>query len=174
MAESASHSESKSRGPSKATVLVKIATQRAKLFHDGDEPYARVVVRTHIETWPVRSKHFKAWLAASYYQSAEKAASGEALGSAINTIIGECARGPQHKVYLRIAGSDGKIYLDLANDDWEIVEISTAGWKLIPSKDAPASRQLCRCTVEVADPKSAFLDCLAKPAGYLPVFMDRQ
>src|SRR5713226_2542502 len=35
-------------------------------------------------------------------------------------------------------------------------------------------KELCRCTVEVADTKSAFLDCLAQPAGHLPVFMNRQ
>jgi len=29
-------------------------------------------------------------------------------------------------------------------------------------------------SIDVTDAKSAFLDCLAKPAGYLPVFVGRE
>jgi hypothetical protein len=44
--------------------------------------------------------------------------------------------GPEEKVYLRVAGHDGKIYIDLCNDRWEAVEISKDGWKIV-SQEVP-------------------------------------
>src|SRR5215472_15791420 len=38
---------------------------------------------------------------------------------------------PERKVYLRVAGHDRKIYLDLADDQWRAIEIDAAGWRVI-------------------------------------------
>jgi hypothetical protein len=45
--------------------------------------------------------------------------------------------GPVEEVYLRVAGHDGKVYIDLCNEKWEAVEISKEGWKIIPSEAIP-------------------------------------
>jgi hypothetical protein len=45
--------------------------------------------------------------------------------------------GPEEEVHLRVAGHDGKIYIDLCNDAWEAVEISKDGWQIIGSDDVP-------------------------------------
>jgi hypothetical protein len=62
--------------------------------------------------------------------------------AALATAIGEIEaaamlEGPVEEVYLRVAGHDGKIYIDLCNDKWEAVEISKEGWKIIPSEEIP-------------------------------------
>jgi hypothetical protein len=44
--------------------------------------------------------------------------------------------GEEEEVYLRVAGHDGKIYVDLCNAAWEVVEISPEGWK-VTNKDVP-------------------------------------
>ena len=43
--------------------------------------------------------------------------------------------GPQREVFLRVAGHDDKIYIDLCDKDWQVVEIDTDGWRVIA--DAP-------------------------------------
>ena len=39
-------------------------------------------------------------------------------------------RGEQHEVYIRSATIDGKIYIDLANDQRQVVEIDADGWRI--------------------------------------------
>jgi hypothetical protein len=51
-----------------------------------------------------------------------------ALGELEATAI---ADGPEDEVHLRVAGHDGKIYIDLCNAAWEAVEISKDGWKIV-------------------------------------------
>ena len=48
-------------------------------------------------------------------------------------VLDACAHcdGPEHNVYVRVAGHDGRIYLDLADDAWRAVEISADGWRVI-------------------------------------------
>jgi hypothetical protein len=43
--------------------------------------------------------------------------------------------GPQRKVSVRLAEQDGLIYLDLADEFWRCVEISTNGWRF--AEDPP-------------------------------------
>jgi hypothetical protein len=43
---------------------------------------------------------------------------------------------PEEEVHLRVAGHDGKIYIDLCNPAWEVVEISKEGWRVI-NQDVP-------------------------------------
>ncbi len=38
---------------------------------------------------------------------------------------------PQMDVHLRVAGHDGKLYLDLSDDAWRAVEIDEAGWRIV-------------------------------------------
>jgi hypothetical protein len=42
---------------------------------------------------------------------------------------------PEEKVHTRLAGLDNRVYLDLCNDKWEVVEISPQGWKVV--KESP-------------------------------------
>jgi hypothetical protein len=43
----------------------------------------------------------------------------------------------EEEVHLRVAGHDGKIYVDLCNAAWEAVEITKDGWEIIGSDAVP-------------------------------------
>jgi hypothetical protein len=45
--------------------------------------------------------------------------------------------GPTEEVYLRVAGHDEAIYLDLCNDAWEAIRVTAGGWEVIPSEEVP-------------------------------------
>src|SRR5262249_33102282 len=45
--------------------------------------------------------------------------------------------GPEREVYTRIGGAHGKLYIDLANDRWQAIEVCAQGWSVIESKDVP-------------------------------------
>jgi hypothetical protein len=39
--------------------------------------------------------------------------------------------GPEREVHVRVAGADGRIYLDLVDDAWRAIEIGLDGWRLV-------------------------------------------
>jgi hypothetical protein len=121
-----------SRGMSQATELVGIAAD-AELFHSPDgEAFATITVDDHQETWLIKAKGFRRWLARQFYQAHEKAPGSQAVQDALGVLEGKALfDGPEYAVFTRLAELDGVIYLDLANERWEAVEITTSAWRVI-------------------------------------------
>ena len=94
-------------------VLLNVASA-ARLFHASDgNSFADLIIDGHRETWPLRSKRFQAWLRQQYYERTWDAPSPAALNAALNVLEAQAQfDGPQHKVSVRLAEQDGRIYLD--------------------------------------------------------------
>src|SRR5438093_1958573 len=72
------------------------------------------------------------WLSRHFYQMEGKAPSGQALQDARCVLTGKAQfEGQEVAVHTRIAMVDDRIYLDLANERWEAVEISKIGWCVV-------------------------------------------
>src|SRR5262249_44085160 len=75
---------------------------------------------------------FRSWLSRLFYQTQHKTPGGQALADALNVLDGLALHdGPSFPTHLRVAGFDGKIYLDLADAEWRAVEIDAAGWRVV-------------------------------------------
>lgn len=120
------------RGPRQADILIDL-TADAGLFHAADGTgYVDLEINGHRETWPIRSKGFKRWLARRFYEATDGAPNSEALQSALNVIEAKAHfDAPQMEVHIRVAGHCGKLYLDLADDAWRAVEIDETGWRIV-------------------------------------------
>jgi len=120
------------RGRKQADILVDLA-QTAELFHAPDgTAFADIDINGHRETWPIRSKGFKRWLARLFYEAIRGAPSSEALQSALNVIEAKASYdAPERIVHIRVGGLDGRVYLDLVDETWRAVEITTTGWRVI-------------------------------------------
>jgi hypothetical protein len=126
------------RGPSQADILTGLA-QSAKFFHTPDGTgFADLDINGHRETWPIRSKGFRRWLARRYFEATGGAPSSEALQSALNVIEAKVHfDAPERVVHVRIGGLDGRLYLDLCDERWRAVEIDDNGWRVV---DKPVLR----------------------------------
>ena len=124
--------------PKQADILISLAAE-ADLFHVSDGTgYADVNINDHRETWAIRSKGFKRWLARRYYEETVGAPSSEALQAALNVIEARAHfDGPVRTVFVRIGSHEEKLYLDLGDKSWQAVEIDTNGWRVI---DTPPVR----------------------------------
>jgi hypothetical protein len=105
----------------------------AELFHTAkQEPYARVVVDDHLETWPLRSKTFRRYLGLLFYRAAGKPPGSQAVQEAIELLAAIALFDrPERRVFTRVAEVDGAIWLDLANPEWEAVKVTAAGWRVL-------------------------------------------
>jgi hypothetical protein len=120
------------RGPTQADILIDLA-QSAELFHAPDgTSFADLDINGHRETWPIRGKGFRRWLARRFFEATGGAPSSEALQSALNVIEARAHfDAPERVVHIRVGGLDGKLYLDLGDETWRAVEIDTTGWRII-------------------------------------------
>src|SRR5262245_23979183 len=126
------------RGPKQADILIGLA-QSADLFRSPDGiGFADLDINGHRETWPIRSKGFRRWLARRFYDATQGAPSSEALTSALNVIEARAHFDAlEREVYVRVGGLDGRLYLDLGDETWRAVEIDATGWRVI---DNPSVR----------------------------------
>ncbi|MBZ0254143.1 MAG: hypothetical protein K8I02_12455 [Candidatus Methylomirabilis sp.] len=125
---------SSGRPPKTADILIELAAE-TELFHAPDGTgFADLVIKGRRETWPIRSKGFRRWLARRFFESGGGAPNSEALQSALNVIEARAHfDAPQRAVHVRVGGFDGRLYLDLADEAWRAVEIDADGWRIVAS-----------------------------------------
>jgi hypothetical protein len=124
--------ETAGRGPTHADILINLA-QSAELFRVPDGTgFADLDINGHRETWPIRTKGFRRWLARRFFEETRGAPSSEALQSALNVIEARAHfDAPERTVHIRVGELDGKLYLDLGDEAWRAVEIDVTGWRII-------------------------------------------
>lgn len=115
------------------------ATQIAQLiahypvFHDQDHrAFISVVVRGHTEHWAIDSEAFQSWLTHQYFCEMGQIPNKSAIKDAIAALKGRAIHeGPKRQTFLRAGYTDGAYYLDLGGPDWQAVEITRDGWRVI-------------------------------------------
>jgi hypothetical protein len=117
---------------SQAKALLELAAD-VECFHTPEGYlFADVRIDGRRETWGITSLVFRQWLALQMYRKHGRPPGAQAMSDAL-AVLEARARfdGAEHPVFLRVAEADGRIYIDLANDAWEAVEISSRGWHVI-------------------------------------------
>jgi hypothetical protein len=175
-----------------AAALVKLALgEGVELFHDHNrDPFASIPTNGHTETHRLRSKPIRLWLGKLFYSTNKKPPGAQAVQDALAILEGKAVYdGETHPVHVRVAGNEGKVYIDLCNDAWQVVEVDADGWRIIddppvkfrrakamlplPTPEQGGSIDLLRRSVNVADEDLPLvLGCLVaalRPSGPYPV-----
>jgi hypothetical protein len=102
------------------------------LFHTGGgECYAEIPVNEHKEIWPIKSSQLREYLAKFYYDQYSTAPGAQGIQNALNVRKGRAKfDSPEKKVFVRLAPFGDSIYLDLCNENWEVVNITPWGWEI--------------------------------------------
>jgi hypothetical protein len=105
------------------------------LFHDEEgEAYAHLMVGNHKETWPLNSKAFKNHLAGLFHKKNLNIPNAQIIKDTIDVLHAEALfESPTYSVFTRMADYLQNIYLFLANERWEVVEIDSSGWRVLSS-----------------------------------------
>jgi hypothetical protein len=120
-------------------VLVRLGRAGATFFCSAaGEAFADVAIGRSRITWPLSSSEFSEWLLHQFYIDADrrKAPAAAAVNSAVRTLRAHARfEGGRHEVHLRTAAVGDKIYVDVGDAEWHVIEISPNDWRVV--KDAP-------------------------------------
>jgi hypothetical protein len=117
----------------KRTSILESMPECIELFHTQDmKSYATFTVDGHRETWPTGSRGFRNWLSMQFYRLEGKPAPTQALLEALATYEAQAQfDGPLLEVGLRVSGGESNVYLDLADDSWQAIEINARSWRVV-------------------------------------------
>lgn len=155
---------------STATQLVKLALESGmEMWHDPErEPCATLHLDNHIEHHKLKAKAVKRYLTHIFYKEHGRPANGQGVQEAFSTLEAKAVfEGPEHAVYTRLAEVDGVIYLDLANDLWQVVRVSPEGWAVMDADAVPVRFRRPRGMLPLPTPQVG--DSLAKLGELLNV-----
>jgi hypothetical protein len=110
-----------------------LLSKGVELFHDNeDNAYARLSIHNHLEVHAIVSPGFKKLINAVYFDETKTIANTQEVKEAIDTLIGLAVhQGSEKEVHCRIALHDEKYYIDLCNENWQVVELDSAGWRIL-------------------------------------------
>lgn len=141
-------------------------SQAFAFFRDSkDEVYVSLMREGHRETFALRGPHFKKLLQRIAYEEFGVAASSQAVADAIGTLEGHAMNAEVRPVFLRVGEAGGKIYIDLADDSWRVVEIDATGWHVL--ENSPVHFVRPRAALPLPVPISG--GSLAELRGFLNV-----
>jgi hypothetical protein len=138
---------------SQATILTELVLQSgAELFHTPDRTgFATVPADGHRETWRIKSTGMRLWLRHRYYTATGGSPYAQAVTDALEQLESQALFvGAEHPVFVRIGEAGGNIYVDMANDRWEVIEVRSDGWRVLPA--SPVRFQRMRGTLPLPYP----------------------
>jgi hypothetical protein len=124
--------DTESKSPPQAARLVDFAHEADLFLSPFGMPYASVEVGEHRETWPLKSAGFRGWLAGRYHAKVGSIPRTQAMQGALGSLVEETAfKGKVAEVHVRVASHGGVLYLDLADAERKVVEMTADGWRIV-------------------------------------------
>jgi hypothetical protein len=105
----------------------------AEFFHSPEgEAFASLPVGEHREVWPLKSRGCRRWLTRAFYRKLGKPPGAQAMQDALALLEAKAQfDSPTNQTFTRIAPCGDGIYIDLCNERWEAVEITSKGWNVV-------------------------------------------
>ena len=114
-------------------ILIGIATKQCKFFHDSHgEVFAKISLNNHMEIWNLTSMGFRDWISQQLWSQHREGLSNASFDSALTTLRGIATfDSPTEEVYLRVAQMNNELYIDLCNEDWQVIKVDSSEWSII-------------------------------------------
>jgi hypothetical protein len=115
-----------------AARLVELASG-AELFHGPDgEAFATVTIDSHKENHRLKAKGFRRYLCRAFHSECGKPPGSQALQDALGVLEGRAVfDAPEIPIAVRLATHGETVFLDLADANWQAVEVTPSGWRVV-------------------------------------------
>lgn len=102
---------------------------------------ARVPRGSRLDVLHVTSEQFEDWLIRRHLENTGKIPKPSAIRSMVKALRAEGRTNETRKTWVRVAvPTDERVFLDLANDEGEVVRIDEEGWEIVQNPDLPFLR----------------------------------
>lgn len=120
-----------------AKMILALVKAESSLFHDKTQNgYACVKIGGKPLNILIESQMFEDWLSRICWRNFKTALKSNLLKDCVSTLRAEaCFDSPCHSVFSRIGFDGSNIYLDLADNEGQLVKINEQGWEII--NDSP-------------------------------------
>ena len=116
---------------SQALKLLGVASN-LRLFHSRDDEFASIEINDHTETWSLSNPVVSQYLSRLYFQAFADVPNKQSIESALDTLKARAKFDRDlEDVFVRIAHVGDRIYVDLCNEDWQVVEICSDDWRVL-------------------------------------------
>jgi len=117
--------------PYSALLIKHIEDSGIELFHDDrGEPYAKILINSKYEIFPVNLSRFRLWLNRTAYILFGKPLNSDALCSIRDTLAGKaCFDGPEHELHVRHAWHDDAAWIDIGGG--RAIRVSPGQWEIV-------------------------------------------
>ena len=114
-------------------ILIGIATKQCKFFNDSHgEAFAKISLNNQMEIWNLTSMGFRDWISQQLWSQHREGLSNASFDSALTTLRGIATFDSQtEEVYLRVAQMNNELYIDLCNEDWQVIKVDSSEWSII-------------------------------------------
>jgi hypothetical protein len=115
-----------------ADMLTRIALEETELFHTPEGVAYATIATSEVEpTWKIHSTAFREWLGLRCHRERGKSPGSQSVTDALTVISGYARHdGDTREVHIRVAGLEDRVYLDLGDEDWSVVEVTPEGWRM--------------------------------------------
>lgn len=140
-AQGAGEAPARKRAPAQRDSLMAL-TQYCDLWHSPDgEGFVTIPVQGHRENWAIRSRQLKNWLSARAFEEMGIAPGAQAIEDTLRVLEARAVNeGREETPWMRTGQRDGRLFIDLCNSAWQVIEVHSAGWKPIGGHDLPFIR----------------------------------
>lgn len=136
-----SGTDSAQAAETQAAILVRLATNAGWApFHDPDgTPYVTLPgAQGEAQTHKLNNKEVRLALMRLYHTTKGQVPRSQAIQDALGILQGRAIfDGPAYAVYVRLAAHGDTIYLDLCDEAWQVIKVTSEDWRIIPGDAAP-------------------------------------
>jgi hypothetical protein len=117
--------------------LINLLTEGVEYFKDQfEQPHARIRFNDHYEIYALKTENFRRWVLRRIWDTFHILPNSDKLKTIISLLGGRAVfDGVIHKLHNRVAWHENKIYYDMCDDLWSVIEIDSSGWREI--KESP-------------------------------------
>jgi hypothetical protein len=96
-----------------------------------DEPHCSITINGHKETFRVNSKEFRQYLRMLHYEKHRKQVTKQTMEEVVELLEGKARfKGTAEPLFIRVAGTENKVFIDLCDKERNVLEISQDGWRI--------------------------------------------
>ena len=119
--------------PSALDELVAIARNQCQLKHDADRSAIAIIpMPSRQEIWRVYSTGYEEWLRSTFWRAKEAGVADTTMKAALATLAAAGINdGDEIEVHIRAAQDDSGYLIDLCDDRWRVVHVTSHGWQVL-------------------------------------------